>query len=541
MKIKITSMTIILFIILQILLGANVLSYETEVFGTSSQRNVLLDDIRGHWARDEIVDLIYNNYLFGYPTDDGFEIKLDRKITRAEFVDVLMRVTNFSLISENKVSFEDVEQGVWYQKNVDIAVSNDFISGDEDGLFNPDGLISKAEIVSMVNKLDAWNQEDVEDFEGLFTGNLEEDATRAEAFIMVAFLTEKLVTYVEEGAQSSIINPIYIPESISTPITEENTKTQLTPALIMILIILFICVFISANMILRMLLKDSEEVSLRLSFIKNDMVEFKEEVKHKNVGVKNVFQSLIKGMSKLFGRFTPDGIIKEYQNKVKIAGRPFGFSAQDWIALHIFLVVLLPFATVFFFWGSDNMTLVILFCMLQIFLGLGIPRFILGRKQKLRFERIQEDLPSTLDLLTICVEAGSSLDGAMHKVVEKMDGPISEEFDTILKEMKLGSSKIEAFRDFGERVPLDDVKTFVRAMIQAERTGSRIGNILKLISADIRENKKMRMKAKIGKAVVKILIPMVVFIMPTIVIVVMGPVILRLVRLIIGADILGGL
>jgi tight adherence protein C len=304
--------------------------------------------------------------------------------------------------------------------------------------------------------------------------------------------------------------------------------------LIIILLILTVLLFISISMILRMILEEHQEVSLRLEFIKNDLVDYKEETKVKNLGIKNSFHALVKKLSGVLGKFTPYGIMEAYERKVKLSGRPFKMSAQDWIAIHIGLVGLIPFITIFFLWGSGRSALVLFLVLIEIFFGLGVPRFILGKKQRLRLEKIQDDLPSTLDLLSICVEAGSSLDGAMVKVVEKMEGPIAEEFDILLKEVKLGSSRIEAFKEMVQRVPLEDMKSFVRAMIQAEKSGSRIGNILKSISEDIRENKKMRLKTKIGKAVIKILIPIVLFIMPTTAIIVMGPVVLRLVRMIAG-------
>jgi tight adherence protein C len=304
----------------------------------------------------------------------------------------------------------------------------------------------------------------------------------------------------------------------------------------LIIIVFILCgsIFISISILLRMMMQDKQEVSLRLSFIKNDLVEYEEKVRRKNIGIRKILQRFAKSFSGILERFTPSGIMAEYEKKVKLSGRPFQLSAQDWISIHIALVVLFPFITIFFLWGSGREGLVLFLVLIEICFGLGVPMFILGKKQKLRLEKIQEDLPSTLDLLTVCVEAGSSLDGAMHKVVEKMEGPISEEFDILLKEVKLGSSRIEAMKEMAQRVPLEDMKTFVRTMIQAEKTGSRIGNILKLISEDIRENKRMRLKAKIGKAVIKILIPIVLFIMPTTAIIVMGPVILRLVRMLVG-------
>jgi tight adherence protein C len=307
----------------------------------------------------------------------------------------------------------------------------------------------------------------------------------------------------------------------------------------MILSMMAVTLFISMSMILRLFLADSEEISLRLRFIKNDMVEYEEKTERKTGGWKDLLYESRKSVSNFFGKLTPRAVLDDYDKRVHLAGRPFGMRGVDWIALHIFLAILLPAFTLFFLWKAEKNGAVLLWVCIEVLFGMGIPKFILANQQKKRLSNIQENLPSTLDLLTICVEAGSSLDAAMHKVVTYMEGPISEEFDILLKEMKLGMSKTDAFSELGKRVPIEDMKSFVRAMIQAEKTGSRIGNILKLISEDIRESKKMRLKEKIGKAVIKILIPIVIFIMPTTMIVIMGPVILKLIRMLYGTKIFG--
>lgn len=162
-------------------------------------------------------------------------------------------------------------------------------------------------------------------------------------------------------------------------------------------------------------------------------------------------------------------------------------------------------------------------------LGLLFPNLILNKQIVERQKKILNSLPDVLDLLTVSVEAGLGFDGALAKVIDKMPGPVADEFENVLQEMKVGKQKRDALKDMAERVAIHDLTTFVGSIIQADQLGVSIGNVLRLQSEQIREKRRQRAKEKAMKAPVKMLIPMVLFIFPTIFSVLIGPVIIKVI------------
>lgn len=162
-------------------------------------------------------------------------------------------------------------------------------------------------------------------------------------------------------------------------------------------------------------------------------------------------------------------------------------------------------------------------------LGYFFPVIQLNREATQRRNSILRQLPTTLDLLTICVEAGLSLQAALFKVVEKTrPSPLREEIDQVLREIQLGRPRAEALKDMAKRINLKEVNSVVLAMVQAEAMGTSIAKNLR-IQADIaRENRWSRAQEMAYKAPVKLTFPLVFFIFPTMFIVIFGPVVLDL-------------
>lgn len=146
-----------------------------------------------------------------------------------------------------------------------------------------------------------------------------------------------------------------------------------------------------------------------------------------------------------------------------------------------------------------------------------------------RKNEILKTLPDVIDLLTVSVEAGLGFDGALSKVVEKSQGQTANEFNTVIQEMKMGKPKRDALKEMSNRVGLHDMSTFVGAVIQADQLGVSIGNVLRIQSEQMRQKRRQRAQEKAMKAPIKMLIPMVLFIFPTIFTVLIGPVIIRMV------------
>lgn len=157
------------------------------------------------------------------------------------------------------------------------------------------------------------------------------------------------------------------------------------------------------------------------------------------------------------------------------------------------------------------------------------PSMTLNSKIRVRQKEILKSLPDVMDLLTVSVEAGLNFDAALSRVVEKMPGTLSREFETVLQEIKVGRSKKDALYDMADRLSVQDLRSFIAAVVQADQLGVSLGRVLRIQAEQIRLNRKQRIQEQAMKAPVKILIPMVIFIFPVIFIVLLGPVAINLI------------
>ena len=156
-------------------------------------------------------------------------------------------------------------------------------------------------------------------------------------------------------------------------------------------------------------------------------------------------------------------------------------------------------------------------------LGILGPRMFLQKKIAQRQHDIQKGLPDVLDLLTVAVEAGLGFDAACDKVVEKMHGPIPNEFSLTLKQMRMGEARRDAFKSMADRVDNPDFNAFVSAIIQADQLGVSIGQVLRIQSEQLREKRRQRAEEESAKAPVKMMIPLIFFIFPNVMLVIGAP------------------
>ncbi|MDP2727914.1 MAG: type II secretion system F family protein, partial [Dehalococcoidia bacterium] len=163
------------------------------------------------------------------------------------------------------------------------------------------------------------------------------------------------------------------------------------------------------------------------------------------------------------------------------------------------------------------------------FLGVRIPDFWLSRKITARQTKIRKSLPDALDVITICVEAGYGLDAALTKVSEKSQGPLAEELEHALSEVNLGKPRSQALRDMARRTNVSDLQSFIATIIQAEQMGISIGSILRVQSDSMRVKRRQRAEEAAMKAPVKMLFPLVLFILPAMFVVILGPAALRII------------
>jgi tight adherence protein C len=163
--------------------------------------------------------------------------------------------------------------------------------------------------------------------------------------------------------------------------------------------------------------------------------------------------------------------------------------------------------------------------------GFAAPGIYVSSRARRRQAAVAAELPDALDLLAVSVEAGLGFDGAVQKLTEHMDGPLIEEFDLALGEMRIGEGRQEALKKISDRSASPEMASFVRAIIQADQLGISLGRILKVQASDTRLKRQLLAEEKAMKAPIKMLFPTVVFIFPAMFLVVLGPAFLNLSKL----------
>jgi tight adherence protein C len=163
--------------------------------------------------------------------------------------------------------------------------------------------------------------------------------------------------------------------------------------------------------------------------------------------------------------------------------------------------------------------------------GFIAPSFFVSTRGRRRQNHVSADLPDALDLLAVSVEAGLGFDGAVSKLTEHMDGPLIDEFELALGEMRIGENRSDALKKMADRVAAPEMAAFVRSIIQADQLGISLGRILRVQASDARLKRQAAAEERAMKAPIKMLFPLVMFIFPAMFIVILGPAFLNLGKL----------
>jgi len=163
--------------------------------------------------------------------------------------------------------------------------------------------------------------------------------------------------------------------------------------------------------------------------------------------------------------------------------------------------------------------------------GFLLPHLWLKARIKTRQQAIARDLPEMVDLLSLCVEAGTDFMGAMTRVVREFRRcPLTEELGMVLQEIRMGKRRRDALRDLSRRVDIPDISAFTRTLVQADRMGTGIAEALRIQSEDSRMRRFYRGEKLAQQSPLKMLIPLIFCIMPAVAIVVGGPILLQFLR-----------
>jgi len=216
------------------------------------------------------------------------------------------------------------------------------------------------------------------------------------------------------------------------------------------------------------------------------------------------------------------------RRKLDLAGNPVGWTVDRVLSGKVIGAVVGLVGGLAFQLMLNSPTVKIIVVVGAVVAGFFAPNLYLYQKAHERAERLQRDLPDAIDLLTISVESGLGFDAAVQQVARNTEGPLAEEFSRVLREMQIGQGRADALRALGERTNVGDVRTFVGAMVQADSFGIPVAQVLRVQSAEMRVKRRQRAEEKAQQVPVKITIPLIFCILPTLFIAVMGPAVLSI-------------
>lgn len=256
-----------------------------------------------------------------------------------------------------------------------------------------------------------------------------------------------------------------------------------------------------------------------------------EEIEMQAPFVERFVKPLAGQSAKVMSRLTPLGAMETSQRQLMFAGYSGRMQVSDYMGIKG-LATLFGLGLAIGLGLLTSANTVAFLLMIVLFGGIGYfgPDLWLRGEVSKRKDQIQRSLPDAIDLLTISVEAGLGFDLALARVVSKSDNALTREFARVIQEMRIGVARRDALRALVERTGIDDLSTFITAIIQAEQLGASIAGVLRIQSAEMRVRRRQRAERLAHEAPIKMLFPMAFLIFPPIFIVVLGPAIPKVLK-----------
>jgi tight adherence protein C len=271
---------------------------------------------------------------------------------------------------------------------------------------------------------------------------------------------------------------------------------------------------------------DDDPLATRLAEIsQTGEVVSLEDVELSQPFMERVVYPMVKKIGDLSSRFTPQHQLATIAKKLEQAGNPGRLEPATFLALRF--VVAGAFGgilgVVFFFSNNWPTSREVLVALGATGLGFVFPQLWLTSTIQKRQKNIRRAMPDALDLLTICVEAGLGFDAALSKVSEKWENDLSIAFSRAIREIQLGKLRREALKDMSERVGIPEMTSFVAAIIQSETLGVSMSKVLRIQADQMRVKRRQRAEEEAHKAPIKMIIPLGIFIFPSLLIILLTP------------------
>jgi len=296
----------------------------------------------------------------------------------------------------------------------------------------------------------------------------------------------------------------------------------------MLLVITTFLAFIAASLLMLGLATRSERQIIQ-ERLKGYMLGDTEQAPSINLDLQKPFYEreivpLLHRISDILARVTPSGAYSGIQASLQAAGSPMKLGIKEYIALRVISFLFFTIIGIIASQLLDRPPMQKMLVVLTgILIGVYLPMFMLSRAIEERRRTIRRALPDSIDLLIVSVEAGIGFDGAVAKLVDKIRGPLSDEFSRVLEEISLGKARVEALKGMAVRVNVPELVTFVAAIYQADELGVSIAKVLRAQGAAMRQARSQRAREIGAKLPVKMLVPLIFFIFPAVFIIVLGP------------------
>ena len=245
-----------------------------------------------------------------------------------------------------------------------------------------------------------------------------------------------------------------------------------------------------------------------------------------------VMLPVVDGITRGVMDMLPQAFVARIDKRLTEAGKPV--SVQLFFALVLALGALLPVTLFALLWtatkGAPPGAALLLVPLMALF-GAALPFVWLSRRARARQLAIWKSLPGAFDLITTCVEAGLGLDAAFQRVAQKLQGPFTGEMRQMLLEVEMGRPRREALEDLANRTGVPDLSTFVNAVVQAQQLGTNLGKVLRAQAHQMRVKRRQRAEETARRMPVKMVFPLVLCLMPSLFIVIIGPIALSVIKL----------
>jgi tight adherence protein C len=264
-------------------------------------------------------------------------------------------------------------------------------------------------------------------------------------------------------------------------------------------------------------------VQQRLSVYGGEKPATLEEMELQRPFSERFLRPAIERLGSLLSRSTPQKARQNLMNRLDLAGRPGNLTPEDFAAVRIVAAAVMAAIGLLIGLLLANPVYLVISLAVGAVLGYYLPVLWLKQKVDARRSEIQKGLPDAMDLLVIAVDAGLGFDAALARVTDKYRNALSDEFAKVLREVSLGRPRLEAMDEMGRSSGVEDLHNFIQAIIQSEQFGTGIGKILRIQADEMRRKRRQRAQEKAAQATLKMMLPMVGCIFPTLWIVLLGP------------------